>query len=82
MPGEITEKIFLEGITKHMDDRDVIRCSQHGFTKGKLCLNILVTFYNGVTPLVDKEKATDLIYLNFCEAFDIIKSENHRVIES
>ncbi|GAB0186487.1 mitochondrial enolase superfamily member 1 [Grus japonensis] len=66
------EQITLSAITQHVQENQVIRCSQHGFTKCRSSLTNLMSLYDEVTCLVDEGMAADIVYLDFSKAFGTV----------
>ncbi|CAM5174769.1 unnamed protein product [Natator depressus] len=79
VPGKIMEQVLKESILKHLEEKKVIRNSQHGFTKDKSCLTNLIAFYNEITGSVDEGKAVDVLFLDFSKAFDTV---SHSILAS
>ncbi|CAM4468268.1 unnamed protein product [Lepidochelys kempii] len=73
------EQVLKESILKHLEERKVIRNSQHGFTKGKSCLTNLIAFYDEITGSVDEGKAVDMLFLDLSKAFDTV---SHSILAS
>ncbi|PKU41701.1 rna-directed dna polymerase from mobile element jockey- hypothetical protein [Limosa lapponica baueri] len=60
------EKILLETMLRHMENKEVTGDSQHGFA----ILMYLLAFCNGVTALVGRGRVTDIICVDLYKAFD------------
>ena len=68
--GKILEKIVKDFIAKHLNEHELLKDSQHGFTSGRSCLTNLLEFLETVTSNLDEGKDVDLVYLDFAKAFD------------
>jgi hypothetical protein len=67
---KVMERIIKDNIVKHLNDHDIIKDSQHGFTRGRSCLTNLLEFFEEVYERIDEGKPVDVIYLDFAKAFD------------
>lgn len=65
------EKITLSVIEWHIQDSQVIRSSQDGFTRDRSCLTNLI-FYDELPHLVGEGKVVEIVYMKFRKAFNII----------
>ena len=70
--GKVMERYILSELTRQVRDNQGIRPSQHGFMKGRSCLNNLISFCDQVTHLVGEGKAVDVVCLDFSKAFDTV----------
>jgi len=74
--GKIIEWFILSALNGHVKDNQGIKPSQHGFLKGRSCMTNVISFYDQVTHLVDKGKAVDVVYLDFCKAFNTVPPQH------
>jgi len=68
--GKLFESIIKDNVVDHLDKHNLIKSSQHGFTKGRSCLTNLLTFVDSVTKSVDEGNPVDIVYLDFAKALD------------
>ena len=77
---KILEKMIRNEIETYLCRNQLIYKSQHGFSKGKSCLTNLIEFFDSIIDCIDDHNAVDIIYLDFCKAFDFI-SHNYLIIK-
>ena len=68
-PGKVMEQFVPYTLFKQLEEKKVIRNSQHGFTKGKSCLTKLVAFYDVITGWVGGGRTVDFVYCDFNKLF-------------
>jgi len=63
--GKVAEQLILETVSRHTKDKEIIKTSQHSFSKGRSCLINMINFYTEVTGLVDEGRAVNIVCLDF-----------------
>ena len=61
VPGKVMKQLVLDAISRQLEEKKVIRSSQHGFTKGKWCSTNLVASYDDITGWADVGRAVDAL---------------------
>ena len=56
IPRKVVEQFILKVISRHVEDKKVIRSNQQVFSKGRSCLTNPVAFHDGVTGWVNGEQ--------------------------
>ncbi|KAJ7413617.1 rna-directed dna polymerase from mobile element jockey-like [Willisornis vidua] len=64
------DQILLETLLRHMENKELVGDSQHGFTKGQITNSMALNV--GITALIDEGRASDVIYLDSCKVFDTV----------
>ncbi|KAK4816259.1 hypothetical protein QYF61_013893 [Mycteria americana] len=77
IPGKVMEQLNLETISRHIKHKKIIRCGQHGFTKGKSCLTNSINFYGEMTGLVDEWRTVYIVNLGFSKASNTV---SHKIL--
>ena len=67
--GKLIERIIRDHIMRHLDNKQLIKPSQHGFLPGRYCQSNLLEFLERVTDDTDRGNNTDIAYLDFAKAF-------------
>lgn len=57
---KVVEQTIFHAIMWHIQDNQGVSPSQNVFRRGRSCLTNLISFYNKVTCIMDKEKAVDV----------------------
>lgn len=69
---KLLEHIIANENTTFLDDRAILTPMQHGFRKGLSTVTQLTTVIHSLASVVDKSGQTDITFLDFSKAFDLV----------
>lgn len=69
---KLLERLIRDSLLEHMISNDFFSPFQHGFIPGKSCVTQLLETLEEITEAIEQGFDVDIIYLDFCKAFDKI----------
>ena len=67
---KILECIVKKQLVNHLDQNNLIRPTQHGFTSHRITVTDLLDLLESITCSIDEGDNMDVLYLDFSKAFD------------
>ena len=72
---KIFERIMTDQLIEYITDINAWNDNQHGFRTGRSCLSQLLEHHQKIIDGLENENMVDIIYLDFCKAFDKVDHE-------
>ena len=69
---KLMERLVLDSITSHLVENNITSCEQHGVQRGSSCVTQLLECFDDWLTNLDENLGTDIMYLDFTNAFDCI----------
>ena len=69
---KLMERLIRDKLLDHMINNNFFSSFQHGFIPGKSCVTQLLETLDEITDAIEQGYDVDIIYLDFCKAFDKI----------
>jgi len=67
---KLFEAVIRDLLVHHLESKQLITNSQHGFRQGRSCLTNILEFLDKVTGCIDAGDSVDVIFLDFAKAFE------------
>ena len=64
------ERIFFQKLVEFIEKNQIIKSTQHAFTRGRSCLTQLISHVHDILQNLLRNNDTDAIYLDYAKAFD------------
>ena len=73
---KLLEHVVVRNIMTHLETNQILYDWQHGFRAKKSTETQLVTLIHELSKKLDQKKQTDIVVLDFSEAFDKVSHRN------